>query len=176
MTALSSSNEWATPRKLVRLLAGYFGAFDLDAAAAEWNAVCAAYVTKKMNLLKRPPRARRVWLNPPYSRGNLEVFVGLARKLVINGHWGCCTLLVPHYSAEGWWQRHVARPEGRPSGADWLWGHIDAPLQHHVRLRSEGLTTHIITHAGRVPFQHVSGTRTVGARHASAVVHFGRAA
>lgn len=172
MSELSSSNEWATPRRLVRQLAAVFGPFDLDAAAAPWNAVCRRFVTRHDNLLKHQPMARRVWLNPPYSRGNLDAFVGLARELVLTGRWQSCTLLVPHYTADGWWTRHVTRPEGAPLGAQWLWGRFDAPLQNHVRLRSAGLTTDIIEHSGRVVFRHASGVRTVGARHASAVVVF----
>lgn len=178
ITEASKSNEWATPRPLVRQLAGVFGPFDLDAAAAPWNAVCARFVTKRDNVLKHAPAARRVWLNPPYSRGMLDKFVGLARRLVLEGHWGSCTLLVPHYSSEGWWQRHVARPEGRPSGADWLWGRFDAPLRHHVRLRSSGLTVHVLEPEGRVRFVRAGGRpeKGKGAAFASAVVHFARAA
>ncbi len=174
ITEASKSNDWATPRPLVCLLDAHFGPFDLDAAAAPWNAVCSRYVTKRDNVLKNPPRARRVWLNPPYSRGMLDKFVGLARKLVLSGHWGSCTLLVPHYSSEGWWQRHVARPEGRPSGADWLWGRIDAPLRHHVRLKSEGLTVDVLEPEGRVRFVRLKpeGRKGQGAAFASAVVHF----
>lgn len=174
MTKLSSSNEWATPRPLVRQLSKAFGPFDLDAAAAPWNAVCRHFVSRRDNLLRHQPKAKRVWLNPPYSRGNLDVFVGLARELVLTRRWQSCTLLVPHYTADGWWRRHVVRPEGRQLGAAWLSGRLEQPLEHHVRLRSEGLTIDIIEVAGRVSFRHASGVKTVGARHASAVVVFSR--
>lgn len=167
------NDSWGTPRALVAQLADAFGPFDLDAAAEPWSAVCKRFVTKRQNLFKHAPAAERVFLNPPYSRGNLVRFVSFAREQVLTGRWGSCTLLVPHYTSEGWW-RHVVRPEGKARGAEWRRGRLRHPLEQWVRLISERLVVDIVSLSGRQEFLEPPKWRgkVDGARFASAVVVF----
>ena len=84
----------------------------------------------------------------------------------------CC--LVPHSTGDRWWQRYVETPEGQPLRAEWLWGHLAAPLQAWRRYVSTRLTVDIISVSERLAFEHESGVELDGARHASAVVVFSR--
>lgn len=171
------SDKWGSPLWLVALLAKLWGAFDLDAASERWSAVAPRYITERQDIFSRRRRARRVYLNPPYSKGNLLRFVGFARDQVLLGVWGTCTLLVPHYTAERWWARYVARPEGKPLSAEWDYGALPRPLQSWLRLHSEHLTTDIILPEGRLVHRTPpdwDGAAEESARYSSAVVRFSR--
>lgn len=170
------NDSWGSPLWLVRRLEDRFGPITLDAAAEKWSAVAPYFVTQRQNVFRCPPPTRHAYLNPPYSRGNLGRFVPHARDLVVRGHWRACTLLVPHYTSEGWW-RHVVRPEGRARGAQWRFGELPSPLSQWVTLKSAGLEVDIIEVAERLKFRTPPTWRGQGgesARYASVVVRFSR--
>jgi hypothetical protein len=75
------------------------------------------------------------------------------------------------YSSEGWWKRHVARPEGQPLGCTWLWDRYPAPLGSGRRMRSQGLTIDVFELPGRQHFIKKNG-KTGPARFGSAIVNF----
>jgi len=61
-----TAEEWATPPALFADLNDEFG-FDLDPAAAHWNAKCADYYTRKEDGLEQQWYGA-VFMNPPYGR------------------------------------------------------------------------------------------------------------
>jgi len=68
----AASNEWATPLELFHQLDAEFD-FQLDVAAADWNAKCERYITQEQNALQldwsiRCEAGRSIWCNPPYGR------------------------------------------------------------------------------------------------------------
>lgn len=107
---LALSDEYETPDSLYRQRAARFR-FTLDAAAAPWNAKCPQYFTKRQNALKQRWPGR-VWLNPPYSRGNLLLFVGEARYQVLHRVAELVDCLVPASTCERWFQEQVLAPNG----------------------------------------------------------------
>jgi phage N-6-adenine-methyltransferase len=72
ITHSSATNEWATPWDLYEQLHAEFD-FQLDVAAATWNAKCDRYLTKADNSLNldwsaRCDEDRSIWCNPPYGK------------------------------------------------------------------------------------------------------------
>jgi len=68
----SKTNEWNTPREITRVL----GPFDLDPCAGDPRPWSHAKInwTERMNGLDREWFGR-VWMNPPYSTGLIELFI-----------------------------------------------------------------------------------------------------
>lgn len=169
MSALSNSDEWMTPRAVFNACSAHYGPFDLDAAAAPWNAQCEKFLTKKQNAFRQEWRGR-VWLNCPYSRGNLIKWTALARIKVETRAVQLVCMLVPAYTSELWWHRNVMAPgRGRSSllrvdrggiGTGWRATYAD-------------LVVEVVFVAGRLRFRHETGVAD-SARHPSTVVVFSR--
>lgn len=109
---LPTSDTWATPRRLFRAVETRFGPFTLDAAALPWSAKCTRYFTPAEDGLMQA-WAGRVWLNPPYSRGNLEAWVAKAYAEVEARRAEVVACLVPAWVSDGWWHRWVLPPTSR---------------------------------------------------------------
>lgn len=61
-------DKWSTHRDVIKYMSDRFGAYDLDAAAEESNAVCEKFIDEKSNCLNRWwGKRKHIWLNPPYS-------------------------------------------------------------------------------------------------------------
>lgn len=147
------SDERRTPRWFFERCDSLWGPFDLDAAADKWNHQVRRYCTAGGDVLRHPPRARRVWLNPPYSRGQLERFLGLTRSTVLDKLWDRTTCLVPMDPSTDWWKQHVARPEGRKLRVEWLTGELPPPFHLEAyRLVSEHLVVTIAPPDVRLAF------------------------
>lgn len=172
------SDERRTPRWFFEACERTWGPFDLDAAADKWNHQVDRYVTAKQDLLKSRPRARRAWLNPPYSRGQLDRFLGFARESVLERRWGRAVCLVPVDPSARWWQRQLETPAklGRLT-AEWLHGHFPAPFTNAIRRSCPILSTTIVYAPTRLRFDEPGGSahRSTGAKQPSVVVVFDRA-
>lgn len=170
-----SEDRMGTPWWLLDHLQGLFGKFTKDLAAESWSAVCESFITEEMDLFKqRHLRTEHGFGNWPYGRGQLIRFVPHARQLVLDERVNQLTQLVPHYTADGWWQ-HVAKPEGRVKKAEWKYGHAGHErLKDWVRLTSERLVIDVIAVRGRL--EHRYPPRYRGKRgpspFSSAVVRF----
>lgn len=68
------NDEWETPNSVFDPLHAEF-AFTIDAAASDENHKLERYWTVAENGLDKPWYAERVWLNPPYSRGQLDLWL-----------------------------------------------------------------------------------------------------
>lgn len=167
-TKLSTSNDWSTPAWLFRYLDALYGPFDVDVAAASWNAKCARFYTKRDNGLVLP-WYRRPFVNCPFNGGNKELFTGRGRELVELGEVELSTHLLPHDTSDGYWKRVVRASAGpllgitaHRSGLGWVtqtcWRH---------------LTVEVTEIDGRLSYTERSGA-TGTARHSSAVVVFAR--
>lgn len=168
-SAASMSPEWATAPATFQRFDELDGGYTLDAAAAPWNAKCEEYFDKKQNGLKQSWRGHRVWCNPPYSRGQLELWLGYARAQVAGNGCELVRCLVPAYTSEGWWHAHVERQEGRLlKSFNW----VDR-LGAHRLMRYPTLEVIVTYLRGRERFRERSG-KTGSARFASAGVLFRR--
>ncbi len=77
--APSLSGQWETPPDLFRQLDAEFG-FTLDAAATAESALCGKYFTPEVDGLRQDWSGERVWLNPPYGRGQIPLWLGKVRE------------------------------------------------------------------------------------------------
>lgn len=165
---LSKSNEWRVPRPVFARWHELYR-FTVDAAAARWNAQLPRFWSKRNSAFKQLPKDERGWCNPPYSRGNLDRWMGWARTAVVMLEADLFAMHVPAYTSEGWWTKTVVPGHG--------------PLQHVDELRLPGfahgyrrvwkyLATDVWFYEGRVRHQERNGAEG-SARHASALVVFG---
>ena len=77
----NATDEWYTPKEIVDAC----GQFDLDPCAPEnrlWD-TATRHIAKSEDGLKTDWGGQRVWLNPPYSRPLIEMFV---QKMVENNN------------------------------------------------------------------------------------------
>lgn len=178
MTSLPS-DERRTPRWFFEACDRLWGPFDLDAAADGWNHQVDTYVTRKQDLFRLRPCARHVWLNPPYSRGQLDRFLGLARDMVLDGRWGRVVCLVPVDPSSQWWQRQIETPAKRGKlEAQWLYGQLPPPFTHATRRSCPALSITTVFAPQRLRFDEPGGFshRSTGAKQPSVVVVFERPA
>lgn len=128
---VNARDRWATPQQVVDAVAKVLGEQpEIDLAASEHNAKARTYVTDHFAHLARRGESLALfrveleeglfsldpkdvvastyswaWLNPPYSRGNMERFTSWASKYVEHG--GTVALCHrPDFSA-GWYQDNV---------------------------------------------------------------------
>jgi site-specific DNA-methyltransferase (adenine-specific) len=106
---VTPKDEWETPPSLFKQLDDEFHFF-MDAAATAQNRKCDTFYDKQGDALN--PNAdwgqRSVFLNPPYSQGNIERFMTKAhiegcRRL--EGEYVVC--LIPVASDTKWWHHSV---------------------------------------------------------------------
>jgi len=105
----SDSHEWATPQWLLEELSGEYGPFDLDPAARAWSA-CAPrhYDLDQGEDGLRLPWEGRVFVNPPYGRG--DIGISWQRKAwteVRAGRAEVVVFLVPARTDTEWWHEFV---------------------------------------------------------------------
>lgn len=113
MSELSTSNEWATPKRTFGQWHALYR-FDVDAAAAAWNAKLDVFWSKRNSGLQVDPYGLRCWCNPPYSAGNLMAWSSRALETSLHRRalWG---LHVPASTSDGWWWKNVSDPLGVPA-------------------------------------------------------------
>jgi phage N-6-adenine-methyltransferase len=167
-TPAGASDEWAAPPEVFGAASALWGPFMLDAAAAPWNSKCVLFFDKEADGLAHG-WSGRVWLNPPYSRGQLELWMGKARAEVLEGRADLVCCLVPGHTAEGWWHRHVEAPAGESVGA----GVEVSTLGPRTQARYQHLTIETLRIRGRVRFVEESGA-TGPARFPSVLVVLAR--
>ena len=88
----SRSDEWETPQDLFDALHEEFD-FEIDLAATAGNAKCSLFYSRDDDALTQSwhTRARRGWLNPPYSRQFSKAFI---RKAAAERLLGFLTVLL----------------------------------------------------------------------------------
>jgi site-specific DNA-methyltransferase (adenine-specific) len=104
---ITPKDEWQTPPELFKQLDDEFH-FQLDAAATAQNRKCEAFFNKEVDALKVSWGKDSTFLNPPYSQGNIDLFMEKARiegnQMAEEGYVVC---LVPVASDTQWWHRSV---------------------------------------------------------------------
>jgi len=75
------NDEWETPDWLFQALHAEFR-FTIDAAASRTNHKLPRYWTARDDALQQSWAGERIWLNPPYSRGQIERWLAKVRKEV----------------------------------------------------------------------------------------------
>ncbi len=102
----TGNNDWNTPPEYVVLARNVLGEIDLDpatnAVAQEWIQARKFY-TKEDDGLSRDWMGR-VWLNPPYSRGEIYRFIEKLLAEIDKGHTTEAILLTHNYTDTRWFQ------------------------------------------------------------------------
>jgi len=116
---MSSGDLWCTPDDLYQVLDAEFN-FEFDLCASSENTKCQRWTndieayTKKARSFKDLPVDSQdpmgfldhsYWMNPPYSRGNLEKCLKAAMELVANG--ATVVALLPDDASTKWYQTYV---------------------------------------------------------------------
>lgn len=106
-TPLDQRDLWRTPPALFASLDSEF-CFQLDAAAAPYNALCRRFITAEQNTLETPWAdylnvPGYVWLNPPYS--DITPFVNKAATESANQIG--TVMLVPADTSVGWFKEAI---------------------------------------------------------------------
>lgn len=97
----SVEDEYETPPGIFDPLNKEFG-FDLDVCATPDKAKCGAFFTPEMDGLSQSWADRRCWLNPPYTRRQIRVWLLKAiEESARNGATVVC--LVPARTDTAWW-------------------------------------------------------------------------
>lgn len=102
----SASSEWSTPQWLFDALNTRFS-FTLDPCCTAATAKCSKFYTRADNGLAHSWAKERVFMNPPYGRGDngIEPWV---RKARIEAAAGALVVgLLPARVDAGWWQDNV---------------------------------------------------------------------
>lgn len=102
----STSDEWATPPALFKMLDMDFGPFDYDVAASNENHLCNKYYTKKENGLIQDWNldGYNFFMNPPYGR-TIGLWVEKAYQESLKGCLVCC--LLPARTDTRWFHNFI---------------------------------------------------------------------
>lgn len=93
---------WRTPRWLFELLDAEFH-FTFDAAAGAGNALCANFLIRRRNALKRNWNwaGKIVFCNPPHGERNLKEWIATARRAAKQG--ATWVMILPSDTTTQWW-------------------------------------------------------------------------
>jgi phage N-6-adenine-methyltransferase len=107
------NDEWQTPPELFNAISGFVGPFDLDPCCTRDNSLCdiGAFVDEGIDGLEetwalKSTGVTRVFMNPPYSRGNIDKWVKKAAEEASTGKVVVAGLIKLDPSTK-WWQDHV---------------------------------------------------------------------
>lgn len=106
-----ANNEWGTPSNYIESARKVMGSIDVDPASNDTaqEVVCAQYYYTKQNSGLDVYWGGRVWLNPPYGRGEAEPFV---LKLVSQYRQRITTqaiILTNNVSDTIWWSSTIGK-------------------------------------------------------------------
>jgi len=106
VTSGTGKDDWATPQWLFDHVNEMLGPFDLDAAASAGNTKCGTYCTVERSGLVIP-WFRRVWLNPPYGKGEIERWAEKAYGETAAGRCSRVVMLLPAKTETRWFHELV---------------------------------------------------------------------
>jgi hypothetical protein len=101
-------NEWFTPQEYIALARQVLGEIDLDPAShplAQQTIRAAKFFTRENDGLKQK-WAGRVWLNPPFAREIIPLFMA---KLIASDEVTAAIALTHNYSDTDWFQQTATR-------------------------------------------------------------------
>jgi phage N-6-adenine-methyltransferase len=117
----NGESEWFTPSEHVEAAREVLGEIDLDPAThpvAQRQVQAADYFTVEDDALSRE-WSGKVWLNPPYSRTDIGLFIEKLLGEIASGRVTEAILLTHHYTDTAWFQAAAAQaamicfPKGR---------------------------------------------------------------
>jgi phage N-6-adenine-methyltransferase len=105
----TQKDSWETPQHIFDKLDQEFH-FTLDAAANSENTKCTTFLDESVDALLvdwcKYARGGNIWLNPPYSKGNVARFLQKAYVESEKGM-GSVVCLIPVDFSTNWWHNYV---------------------------------------------------------------------
>jgi phage N-6-adenine-methyltransferase len=104
----TGENEWYTPQQYIEAARTVMGGIDLDPATStkvQERIQAGKFLTKRQNGLGQK-WSGNVWLNPPYSQPDIDLFVKKMVKEVKAGHVSQAIMLTHNYTDTSWF--HLA--------------------------------------------------------------------
>lgn len=133
----SGENEWYTPAPYLDAAREVMGGIDLDPASSDLAQITVkanTYYTKEQDGLTMPWTGN-VWLNPPYSQPDIEIFANKVVSEYVSNRITQAIVLVNNATETAWFQTLlksadvVCFPSGRIRFIDKLGEPTSAPLQ-----------------------------------------------
>lgn len=125
----SKSDEWSTPQWLIDKISSYswHGPFTLDPCATPENTKCEKYYTKEDDGLSKSWENENVFVNPPYTKRQIEKWVKKSFEEASKNDCTRVTLLLPVRTSCKWFHKYclyakeIIFIEGRIKfgGAEW---------------------------------------------------------
>jgi phage N-6-adenine-methyltransferase len=103
-TGCDQKDLWATPPHIFNTLNDEFH-FTLDPCCTKETAKCAKFYTSEEDGLTKSWRGESVFCNPPYSRGNIDLWVAKCFSEHVKG--SNVVALLPVSSSSAWWHNFV---------------------------------------------------------------------
>lgn len=103
----TGDNEWFTPSEYIERARRALGAIDLDPAShqlAQKRVNAGTFFTRKDDGLKQEWHGR-VWLNPPYTQPDIELFVDKLLEEVAASRTTAAIMLTHNYTDTAWFQK-----------------------------------------------------------------------
>ena len=100
----ANKDKWETPDKIFSLLNEEFG-FTLDPCCEIHTAKCDKYFTEAEDGLLQDWSGEVVFVNPPYSRGNIDKWMKKCYDESLKGT--IIVALIPVSSSAKWWHEYV---------------------------------------------------------------------
>jgi phage N-6-adenine-methyltransferase len=103
----TGNDEWHTPPEFLADVRAVLGPIELDPASnatAQRTVRAERYYTIRDSALLKPWAARSVFMNPPYSRGNIDRFVARLCHECAEGAIESAIMLTDSRTDTGWWQ------------------------------------------------------------------------
>lgn len=101
---------WSTPQDLFNKLDGEF-TFTLDPCCMPETAKCANYFTPDLDGLNQSWLGHRVFVNPPYSRGNIDKWVEKCSIEAMKPY-TIVVALLPVSTSSDWFHRYIYLQKG----------------------------------------------------------------
>ena len=98
------TTEWKTPQNLFNKLNKEFN-FTIDVCATKENAKCDRFYTKEINGLAQSWKNETVFMNPPYSRGQMTKWIEKAYQESLNNATIVC--LIPSRTDTSYWHDYI---------------------------------------------------------------------
>ncbi len=103
----ANSDLWETPDYIFKPLNDEFN-FTLDPCCTEQNHKCPNFFTDKENGLLQPWNQQTVFVNPPYSRGNIDKWVEKCWRVFTYGYFpGPIVALLPVSTSANWFHEYI---------------------------------------------------------------------
>lgn len=100
----AQKDKWETPTKIFEQISKQYN-FTLDPCCEKHTAKCPKFYTEQENGLLQNWNGETVFVNPPYSRGNIDLWMKKCYEESLKGI--TIVALIPVSTSAKWWHKYV---------------------------------------------------------------------